>query len=163
MKNNQTIVLFLSLLLACFAVSCGSSDNSNANANGNRSTNSANNANSPKKVAAADCPATPLGVKEFKDKGKDYEGCSVSVQGKLWEVKNEVATLIDTYDRTDYNGALYIGGNFTDSRYFDIQMKVSKMKIEQQYDKLPVVTFTGIVETVGGSTGLKNGILGNVP
>jgi hypothetical protein len=160
MKKNQVMILFLALL-SSFTLSCGSSDSTNVSENSNKAANNTNVANSPKKVAAADCPTIPLGVKEFKDKGKDYEGCAVSVQGKLWEVRNDMATLIDTSDRTDYNGALFIGGSFTDSRYSDIQMKISKMKIDQQYDKLPVVTFTGSVETKDGYTGLKNAVLTN--
>lgn len=164
MKNNQTIVLFLGLFLACIALSCSSLSNTtvNKNGNGNSVANSNIASNSPKPVAAANCPTGTLGVKEFKDKGNDYEGCLLSVQGKLWAITNDVATLIDTSDRTDYNGALYIGGNFGGGKYTDIALKISKMKIDQQYDRLPGVTFTGTVETTNGFTGLKNGVLSNV-
>jgi hypothetical protein len=162
MKKDQTIVLFSVLFFLCSALSCGSSGSSNVNENGNKAANNKNVSNSPKPVAAADCPTGTLGVKEFKDKGKDYEGCLLSVQGKLWAITNDVATLIDTSDRTDYNGALYIGGNFAGGKYTDIALKISKMKIDQQLDRLPVVTFTGTVETANGFTGLKNGNLSNV-
>lgn len=148
-------------VLVGLTLGCGNWSNLTSTSNANNLSDNSNiaSANAPKKAAPSDCPTSALSVTEFKSSGKNYEGCLVSVTGKLWEVQSATAALIEQNERTDYNGVLYIGVNFSDNRYFDIQSKISKMKIDQQYDRLPVVTFSGSGETNSGYTGLKNAVL----
>lgn len=160
MKNMNSLALALLLFALNAVLGCGSSAESNGNAyNSSANTNAATAA--PKKADPANCPTYSVGVKDFKENGKNFEGCRVGIEGKLWEVRNDMVTLIDKTDRTDYTGSIYIGGNFSDGRYTDIQLRISKMKIDQQYDRLPVVTFTGNVETNSGYTSIKNAVLTN--
>lgn len=163
MKKNQTIILILALFTICAGLSCGSADSKSAIENGNGNTIANRSVSGTPKSAPVDCPTTPISVSATKDKGLEkYEGCQLSVRGKIWDVRRESITLIDEAERTDYNYSLFIGGNFTDSRYSDIGLKISKLKIDQQLDRLPVATFTGTVEKVSGYTSLKNSVLTNV-
>jgi len=152
MKKNQTILIFAALILTGSVIACsmfgGSNSNGNTNSNGNSMSNTNIASSTPR--PAADCPTTTFSVSELKDSLAKYEGCTLSIRGKLWEVRPEYVTLIDTFERTDYNGSISCGGSFSGSTYSDIGFKISNMKINQQYDKLPTATFTGTVKTVDG-------------
>lgn len=163
MKKNRTILFLVALILVSSVMACSMFGGSNSNSNS--TTNSVANSNAPASTAvpAADCPKSAIPVSEAKNGGlAKYQGCLLSVRGKTWEITNETITLIDANDRTDYNGALYIGGNFAGGQYSDIALRLSKLKIDQQLDRLPVATFAGSVETNGGYTTLKNSILTDV-
>jgi len=100
MKNNQTILVFVALILAGSVIACsmfgGSNSNGNANSNGNSMANSSIASSTP--VPAADCPTSPVSVSEVKGSGAldKYMGCMLSVKGKLWDVRYESVTMIDT-------------------------------------------------------------------
>lgn len=164
MRKNLTVGIFSSFLLVGLTLSCGLFGNKSVSENSNAATvaNSDKTAVSPA-PSAVDCPQTTLTVNDTKDKGLDkYAGCTVSIQGKIWEVKTDVITLIDAADRTDYNYSLFIGGNFSSGTYSDIALKISNLKVNQQFDRLPVATFTGKVEKVSGYSSIKNSVLTNV-
>jgi hypothetical protein len=161
MKKNQTIVF---IILAVFGLSCGLLGNkTNVNETGNSNSINNNNVSNSTPIAKAECPKYPISVSETKDKGLEkYIGCVLSVKGKVWDVTSSVITLIDSADRTDYNYSLFIGGNFSGGTYFEIGQKISKLKADQQFDRMPVATFAGTVEKTGDYTSLKNCVLSDV-
>lgn len=167
-KNAKTFVLALLLCAACL-ISCkvfGSKSSSYNNSNNSNNSNTVSNENDNSTTTTArDCPSGNVNVSTIKSSGglDAYVGCTLSIAGKLWEVRNETVTLIDVSDRTDYNGALYCGGNFTSSSYYSIASKISDIKLRQEYDRLPVVTFTATVrKSSSGYAGLTDCILTDV-
>ena len=157
MKNNKNALIVL--ILIGFVISCSIFKKNETAENSNKISNVNSAPNSPP-IAKAECPKSPISVNETKDKGLEkYQGCLLSVQGKIWSITNSTVTLIDTTERTDYNHSLSIGGSFSSGIYNDIALKISQIKINQQLDKLPTVTFTGNVEKNEGYTTLKNATL----
>ena len=164
MKNNQSTLVLAAFLLAGSAISCsmfgGGTSNGNAKSNGNSMSNK--NIASSTPVPATDCPTTTFSPSELKDGLAKYEGCTLNIQGKLWEVRTDYVTLIDTSARASGSGDLLCGGNFSGGKYSEIGLELTGIRFRQQYERLPVATFTGKVETASGYTGLKNCVLTNV-
>lgn len=154
-------MVVLVMILVGLVLSCSWLKKSETSENNNKVSNSSSVSNTPT-VAKAECPKSPISVNETKNKGLEkYDGCLLSVQGKIWSITNSTATLIDSTERTDYNYALSIGGNFSGGTYSEIALKISQIKINQQLDRLPIVTFTGNVEKNGDSATIKNAVLSN--
>ena len=141
----------------------GSNSNGSANSTVNNTTANSNIASSTPRPAA-DCPTSPVNVSEVKGSGglDKYLGCTLSVKGKLWDVRYDMVVMIDTADRTDYNGSFGCPGSFSGSTYSDIGLKVSTMKVNQQFDKLPTATFTGKVIKIDSYTTITNCALTDV-
>jgi hypothetical protein len=156
MKNHHIALI----LIAVSALSCNLFDGQK------RETAAANRPelSSAPKPSPAECTTSTLSVNETKNEGlKKYEGCLVSLRGKIWEVRGRNAiALIDTSERTDYNHVLSIAGDFSGATYYEIGRKISDLKINGDYDRLPTATFTGTVETASGYSSLKNSILTEV-
>jgi hypothetical protein len=166
MKKNRLNILSALILLIGFSLACnsfsGGASNENPAFDGNKNSANADADNTPVK-ATAECPTATLSVNDAKNNGlKKYEGCTVSLRGKLWDIQSTTAEIFDANDRTNYNGSVFVGGNFSGSKFSDVGLKLSKMKIDQKYDQLPVVTFTGTVKTVSGYIGLKDSLLSDV-
>ena len=105
-------------------------------------------------------------MKEVKTDIKKYEGCTLSVRGQLWEVRNEFVDLMDTDERfnpsIDSSKNLGCSGNFSGNTYSDIETKLRDLRAKSQFDNFPVATFTGTVKTTDGYTGLRDCVLTNV-
>jgi len=154
--------VFTLMIVAIVGLGCSSfraSDSPNANTN----TTTSNVAATSPKPTAADCPSYPLTVNDLKNKQiEKYSGCLLSVSGKLWDITATTATLIDSNERTDYNGALYVGGSFSSATYSELGLRLSTLKSNQQFDRLPTVTMTGSVEERSGHIGLSNAVLSGI-
>lgn len=92
---------------------------------------------------------------------EQYMGCTITVRGKLWEVRDEYVVLIDTTERTDGNSSRYCAGDFTSATYTQVEDKLTQLKMNSDYEKLPKVTFSGTVKATEGSDsiGLKNCVM----
>lgn len=156
MKTHH-ITLFL---IAISALSCNLFD---AKKGETRAANRTELSSAPKS-SPSECPTATLSVNETKNEGlKKYEGCLISLRGKIWDVRGiDSIALIDTSERTDYNHVLSIAGDFSGATYYEIGRKISDLKINGDYDRLPTATFTGTVETASGYSSLKNSILTEV-
>ena len=144
MKNQITNIAVI-LLATGLVLSCGMFSGKGNSAVGT-------SANKP----GVNCPTQSISVTEAKGGITQWENCELSVEGKIWEIKSDVISLIEITDRTDLNGAFVVSGTFTDSRFGTIGQRIEGDKLSQSYDKLPIVTFTGIVETNGGSAKLTH-------
>jgi hypothetical protein len=162
MKKNKVNTLLALAALIAFALACnsagGGSVNENSAPNGGNAAN--NGAADLPKTAPAECPARTLSVGEAKSGGlQKYEGCKLSVRGKIWDMQSTTVELFDAAERTNYNGSIYVGGNFTGSTYSEVSMKLLKLRTDQKYDLLPIATFTGTVKTVSGYSNLHESVL----
>lgn len=140
MKNSKTVVSLLGLILVGTALSCklfsGATDG-----NGNSSGTNSNNTNSSlKSKSGEECPTTALGVStlQYGTQVKKYDGCSLSVEGKLWDV--QYSTIILSEDDQGLN-KVDLAGDFSSATYLKIQAKVSEIKRQGDFNKLPNVTF----------------------
>ncbi len=138
--RNQITNLALILFATGFVLSCGMFGGSENKVIGNSA-----------KKAGVNCPTQSISVTEAKGGLAKWENCELSVEGKIWEIKSDVISLIETTDRNDLNGAFVVSGTFTDSRFGTIGQRIEDNKLSQNFDKLPIAIFTGIVEIQGGS------------
>ena len=164
MTKNKKIILILELLLIGSITACslpGSKShstkrNEEINAYANDSIVQANLKPSPE-----DCPKTTLSVDETKNKALEkFEGCLVSVRGKIWEINGDNSiSLIDTTERTGYNDKIILSGDFSNDAYYEIGRNISELKLNSEYERLPIATFTG---TVDSDAWLENCVLTDV-
>ena len=155
--------LLLTLLSISFVLACNLFSGSNTNGSGNTNTAANSNRVATPKPVPADCPASAISVKESSDKQLEkYEGCTLSVRGKLWDVRPDMVELIDANDRAKGSDSIILGGNFSGGKYSEIGLELTGIRFRQQYDRLPIATFTCTVNNVSGYIGLRDCTLTNV-
>lgn len=152
-------LLITSIFVLGLAAACGSpsgntnskSPNSNA---ANMNTAASNGYTSlPTPPPAANCPTEPMDVVYLMDRNAGaatrFNGCTVGVKGKLWDVNAQVATVIPATDRTLGTTYANCGGDFSAATYSSIASGLADKKTRGQYDALPVVTFSCKVDGNG--------------
>jgi len=159
MKNNKAIVIFLGLILIGTTLSCklfgGGSDSGGGN------TSFANkNSNLNVSKSGEECPTTVLfASKVMGSKLEKYDGCTLNVKGTMWDVRYDQMVLVDPYETSELNGSIKCSGEFSGSSYSQIGSKLTSIRSQREFDKLPVATFTVTVKKTGGSAALTDCVM----